>query len=55
MQFSIRTEPVHISTTRTEFSRGILGCLTVRDPTDQGGFFSLFHMSGNLSLLSEGG
>ena len=44
MKFSIRAEPVHIPTTRTEFSHGILGCLMVKDPTDQGGFFSLFHV-----------
>ena len=54
MKFSIRAEPVHIPTTRTEFSHGILGCLMVKDPTDRE-VFSLYFTSGNLSSLSEGG
>ena len=56
MQFSIRAEPVYITTKRTQnFHMGSWDASRWKIPQTREGFFSLFHMSGNLSPLREGG
>lgn len=56
MQFSIRAEPVYITTKRTQnFHMGSWDASRWKIPQTREGFFSLFYTSGNLRPLREGG